>query len=196
MAEVTLETIRQYVAGCKRCGLAAGRTHAVPGEGCPTARLMCIGEGPGYHEDRLGRPFVGPSGQLLDKILAAAGFSRQTNVFIANIVKCRPPANRDPLPEERQACLPLLLKQIEIVNPAIIVLLGATALKGLINPSAHITQLRGQWIEWQGRLVIPTFHPSALLRNPPLKRPVWEDFKHVIDKYRQLVNPSHHSDYH
>ena len=195
MPEATLETIRQFVGSCTRCGLHATRTHAVPREGCPTAKLMCIGEGPGYHEDQQGRPFVGASGQLLDKILAVSGFSRQTNVFIANIVKCRPPGNRDPLPEERQACLPLLLKQIEIINPAIIVLLGATALKGLIDLSARITQLRGQWLEWNGRLVMPTFHPSALLRNPELKRPVWEDLKHVIDKYRKIVDPSHHSDY-
>ena len=196
MGETTLETIGKFVGGCKRCGLHATRTHAVPGEGCPTAKLMCIGEGPGYHEDQQGRPFVGPSGQLLDKILAVSGFSRQKNVFIANIVKCRPPGNRDPLPEERAACLPLLLKQIEIIDPKIIVLLGATALKGLIDPTAHITQVRGQWLEWNGRLVMPTYHPSALLRNPLLKRPVWEDFKKVIDKYRAIVDPCHHSDYH
>lgn len=196
MADVTLETIRQFVATCTRCGLCSTRTHAVAGEGCATAKIMCIGEGPGFHEDQQGRPFVGDSGRLLDKILAVSGFSRQTNTFIVNIVKCRPPGNRDPLPEERQACLPILLKQIEIVNPAIIVLLGATALKGLIDPNARITQVRGKWLEWNGRAVMPTYHPSALLRNPQLKRPVWEDFKQVIDKYRELVNPNHQSDYH
>ena len=196
MADTTLEKIAEYVKACRRCGLSATRTHAVPGEGCPTAKLMCIGEGPGFHEDQQGRPFVGESGHLLDKILAVSGFSRQTNTFIANIVKCRPPGNRDPQPEERQACLPLLLKQIEIVNPTIIVLRGATALKGLIDPEARITRLRGKWMEWQGRMVMPTYHPSALLRNPELKRPVWEDFKLVIDKYRELVDPNHHSDYH
>ena len=196
MTDITLDKIAEYVKDCKRCGLCATRTHAVPGEGCPTAKLMCIGEGPGFHEDQQGRPFVGESGHLLDKILAVSGFSCQTNTFIANIVKCRPPGNRDPLPEERQACLPLLLKQIEIVNPTIIVLLGATALKGLIDPDARITRLRGKWMDWQGRMVMPTYHPSALLRNPELKRPVWEDFKLVIDKYRELVNPNHHSDFH
>ena len=196
MTDITLDKIAEYVKDCKRCGLCATRTHAVPGEGCPTAKLMCIGEGPGFHEDQQGRPFVGESGHLLDKILAVSGFSRQTNTFIANIVKCRPPGNRDPLPEERQACLPLLLKQIEIVNPTIIVLLGATALKGLIDPVARITRLRGKWMDWQGRMVMPTYHPSALLRNPELKRPVWDDFKLVIDKYRELVNPNHHSDFH
>ena len=190
-----LEKIRKYLDTCSRCNLCKTRTHVVPGEGCPTAKLMCIGEGPGYYEDQMGRPFVGASGQLLDKILAASGFSRQTNTFIANIVKCRPPQNRDPFPEEREACLPFLLKQIEVINPPIIVLLGATALKGLIDPNARITELRGRWLEWNGRLVMPTFHPSALLRNPELKRPVWEDFKHVIDKYREIADPNHHSDY-
>lgn len=187
--------ISEYVTTCTRCGLCRSRTHAVPGEGNPRAKLMCIGEGPGYHEDMEGRPFVGASGHLLDKILAVSGFSRG-NTFIANIVKCRPPQNRDPLPEERAACLPLLLKQIEIINPTIIVLLGSTALKGLISPEARITRMRGQWIEWQGRWVMPTYHPSALLRNSTLKRPVWEDFKHVIDKYRELVDPNHYSPYH
>lgn len=191
-----LHKIEEYVRTCTRCELCRSRTHAVAGEGSYTAKLMCIGEGPGYHEDQLGRPFVGASGQLLDRILYCSGFSRKENVFIANIVKCRPPQNRDPLPQEREACLPLLLKQIEIINPTIIVLLGATALKGLIDPEARITRLRGQWIQWQGRWVMPTFHPSALLRNPALKRPVWEDFKHVIDKYRALVCPSHYSPYH
>ena len=190
-----LEKIRKYLDTCSRCNLCKTRTHVVPGEGCPTAKLMCIGEGPGYYEDQMGRPFVGASGQLLDKILAASGFSRQTNTFIANIVKCRPPQNRDPFPEEREACLPFLLKQIEVINPPIIVLLGATALKGLIDPNARITELRGRWLEWNGHLVMPTFHPSALLRNPELKRPVWEDFKHVIDKYREIADPNHHSDY-
>lgn len=190
-----LEKIRKYLDTCSRCNLCKTRTHVVPGEGCPTAKLMCIGEGPGYYEDQMGRPFVGASGQLLDKILAASGFSRQTNTFIANIVKCRPPQNRDPFPEEREVCLPFLLKQIEVINPPIIVLLGATALKGLIDPNARITELRGRWLEWNGHLVMPTFHPSALLRNPELKRPVWEDFKHVIDKYREIADPNHHSDY-
>ena len=191
-----LEKIRTYLQTCQRCQLCQTRTHVVPGEGCPTAKLMCIGEGPGYYEDQMGRPFVGASGQLLDKILAVSGFSRQTNTFIANIVKCRPPQNRDPFPEERAACLPFLLKQIEVINPPIIVLLGATALKGLIDPNARITELRGKWIEWNGHLVMPTYHPSALLRNPELKRQAWEDFKCVIDKYREVVDPNHHSDYH
>ena len=163
---------------CRKCALRQGCTHVVFGEGARHAKIMCIGEGPGYYEDQLGRPFVGASGQLLDKILSVCGFSRLQQVFIGNIVKCRPPQNRDPLPEEREACLPYILKQIELIDPPIIILLGGT------------------WLNWNNRLVMPTFHPSALLRNPALKRDAWEDFKKVIDKYRELVDPQHHSDYH
>ena len=192
----SFERLKAEVSQCRRCNLCQGRTHVVFGEGPQTASIMCIGEGPGYYEDQMGRPFVGASGQLLDKILAVCGFSRQEQVFIGNIVKCRPPQNRDPLPEERTACLPYLLRQIEIINPPIIVLLGATALKGLIDAEARITRLRGHWMQWQGRWVMPTYHPSALLRNAALKRDAWEDFKLVIDKYREVVDPQHHSDYH
>src|SRR5574344_98328 len=134
------ESLRNEVLSCQKCLLREGRHSVVFGEGSRTAKLMCIGEGPGYYEDMQGRPFVGASGMLLDKILSVCGFSRQEQVFIANIVKCRPPGNRDPLPEERAACLPYLLRQIEVLNPPILVLLGATALKGLIDPNAHITQ--------------------------------------------------------
>ena len=190
------EELRTQVLACQKCGLRAGCTHVVFGEGARNAKIMCIGEGPGYYEDQLGRPFVGASGQLLDKILAVCGFSRQQQVFIGNIVKCRPPQNRTPLPEERAACLPYLLRQIQLINPPILILLGATALQGLIDPNAHITQLRGRWLQWEGRQVIPTYHPSALLRDPSKKREAWEDFKQVIDKYRELVDPAHHSDYH
>jgi len=190
-----LETLKPEVLACKKCVLANGRTHVVFGEGHPEAKIMCIGEGPGHDEDIQGRPFVGRSGQLLDKILAACGFSRQENVFIANIVKCRPPNNRAPLPEEREMCLPYLYKQIEIIDPKILILLGATALNGLIDPKLKITQVRGKWMEWNGRLVMPTFHPAALLRNPKLKYDAWEDFKLVVAKYRELVNPQHKSDH-
>ncbi len=190
-----LELLKEEVLPCKKCTLATGRTHVVFGEGFVHAKIMCIGEGPGRDEDIQGRPFVGRSGQLLDKILSVCGFSRAEHVFIANIVKCRPPNNRAPLPEERTACLPFLYKQIELINPAILVLLGATALNGLIDPSLKITKVRGQWLSWNNRLVMPTFHPSALLRNPNLKRDTWDDFKKVVAKYRELVNPQHHSDY-
>jgi uracil-DNA glycosylase len=188
-----LEQLKAEVNGCTHCALSQKRTNVVFGEGYPQAKLMCIGEGPGYYEDQMGRPFVGKSGELLDKILGVCGFSRNENVYIANIVKCRPPDNRDPLPEERTTCLPYLLKQIEIIQPKIIVLLGSTALKGLIDPNAKITQVRGTWLTWKEYQVMPTFHPSALLRNEQLKRPAWEDFKNVVAKYRELVNPEHYS---
>lgn len=191
-----LDELRSIVDSCNRCDLRKGCTHVVFGEGARQAKIMCIGEGPGYYEDQMGRPFVGASGKLLDKILEVCGFSRQKNVFIGNIVKCRPPGNRDPFPEERQACLPYILKQIELINPSIIILLGATALKGLIHPDLSITRTRGKWIEWNNRLVMPTFHPSALLRNSKLKYDAWEDFKKVIDKYREIVDSTHYCKYH
>lgn len=190
-----LEQLKLESESCTLCNLSKTRTHVVFGEGYRFAKIMCIGEGPGYYEDQMGRPFVGKSGELLDKILGVCGFNRAEHVYIANIVKCRPPENRDPLPEERTTCLPYLLKQIEILQPKIIILLGATALKGLIDPNAKITQVRGTWLNWNGYYVMPTFHPSALLRNDQLKRPAWEDFKLVVAKYRELVNPVHYSAY-
>jgi len=165
------------------------------GEGHPDAEIFLIGEGPGRDEDLTGRAFVGRSGQLLDKILAACGFNRKDHVFIGNILKCRPPGNRVPLPEERAACLPFLLKQIEIIHPKIIILLGATALNGLVDPKLRITKVRGSWIKWNDLWTMPTFHPSALLRNPNLKRETWEDFKKVVFKYRELVDSEHYSKY-
>jgi len=190
-----LEQLKLETEICTLCNLSKNRIHVVFGEGNRDAKIMCIGEGPGYYEDQQGRPFVGKSGELLDKILGVCGFNRSDHVFIANIVKCRPPENRVPFPEERALCIPYLYKQIELIDPKIIVLLGATALKGLIDPEAKITKLRGEWLDWNNRLVMPTFHPSALLRNEQLKRPVWEDFKKVVAKYRELVNPDHPSAY-
>ncbi len=189
------ELLKQEVNQCTKCALSKTRTNVVFGEGSQNAGIMLIGEGPGCYEDQQGRPFVGKSGQLLDKILDVCGFTRKEHVFIGNIVKCRPPNNRDPLPEERESCLPYLYKQIEIIEPKIIILLGATALKGLIDPNAKITKVRGEWLNWNDRLVMPTFHPSALLRNEKLKRPVWEDFKKVVAKYRELINKEHYSEY-
>ena len=189
------ELLKQEVNQCTKCALSKTRTNVVFGEGSQNAGIMLIGEGPGYYEDQQGRPFVGKSGQLLDKILDVCGFTRKEHVFIGNIVKCRPPNNRDPLPEERESCLPYLYKQIEMIEPKIIILLGATALKGLIDPNAKITKVRGEWLNWNNRLVMPTFHPSALLRNEKLKKPVWEDFKKVVAKYRELINKEHHSEY-
>lgn len=183
----TLEELRREVEGCARCPLAQGRTNVVFGEGNPHARLMLVGEGPGAEEDRLGRPFVGAAGQLLDRILAAAGITRE-EVYIANIVKCRPPGNRVPLRAEAEACLPWLERQIQLINPRIIVVLGSTALQYLVDPQARITVFRGRWVEKGGIRIMPTYHPAALLRDPTKKRDAWEDFKKIRDAYREIVN--------
>jgi DNA polymerase len=193
LIEKQFQRLSDEVGSCNRCGLHEHRSRAVFGTGNPYAELMVIGEGPGEEEDKQGLPFVGKSGQLLDKILGAAGFSREENVFIANIVKCRPPENRDPTPDERTTCLPFLLLQIELIQPSIIILLGGTALKGLIDPDGKITQVRGKWMKWHQFHVMPTYHPSALLRNPDLKKDVWADMKLVMQKYRELVDPEHQS---
>ena len=188
--------LKEKVVSCRLCTLWEQCTQTVFGEGVPGKGLMVVGEGPGQEEDKSGRPFVGRAGKLLDLILESGGFSRKANAYIANIVKCRPPENRTPLPEEREACLPFLLEQIRYVEPKIIVLLGATALQGLIDAKAKIGNSRGKWIEWQGIQVMPTYHPAALLRNPGYKQVVWDDMKLVIDKYRELVDPGHYCEYH
>ncbi len=191
--DTALEILKSEVLNCNRCGLSQTRTHVVFGEGNPHAKIFIIGEAPGRDEDLQGRPFVGKSGQLLDRILSACGFTREEHVFIGNIIKCRPPGNRVPLPEEAAACMPYLLEQIERVDPKIMILLGATALNHMMGPQYRITRVRGQWLTWNNRLVMPVFHPSALLRNPALKRDTWEDFKKVVFKYRELVDPQHYS---
>lgn len=183
-----LEILKQEVLSCQKCKLHQTRIKVVFGEGNPDGGVLLIGEGPGADEDKTGRPFVGRSGQLLDKILDAAGFNRKDHVFIANIVKCRPPNNREPEKDEREACLPYLHKQIEIIDPKIIVLLGATALK-LIDPSMKLREAKGQWMIWKNKIVLTTYHPSALLRNPNLKKEAWEHFKKLFYKYREIINP-------
>ena len=184
-----VEQLKDLTVGCARCELRAGCSGVVFGEGNPNARLMLIGEGPGADEDRLGRPFVGKAGQLLDKILEAIGLERFTHVYIANVVKCRPPGNRAPRPEEAEQCRPWLYRQIELVSPGIIVLLGSTALKNLIDPEARITKMRGQWlVSKSGIKIMPTYHPAALLRDTSKKRPVWEDFQKVRDAYLKTLN--------
>ena len=188
-----LEELKQEILICSKCPLAKTRNNVVFGNGNPNAEIMLIAEAPGFYEDKSGIVFQGKSGELLDKILAASGFNRDDHIFISNIVKCRPPNNREPNNNEKTACIPYLYRQIDLIDPKIIILLGATALKGLIDPNARITQIRGQWIDWQNRLVMPTYHPSALLRNQNLKRPVWDDFKNIVAKYRELVNPEHYS---
>jgi len=173
------------IEACRRCGLREGCTQTVPGEGDSHARLLCIGEGPGAEEDRLGRPFVGASGQLLDRMLAAIGLRRE-EVYIANIVKCRPPQNRQPLPDEAAACLPYLRAQVALIRPQVILLLGATAARNTIGPETRITRDRGRWVERKGVWMMPTYHPSALLRTPSLKRDAWADLQAVRDKLREL----------
>ena len=175
----TLEHLCETVRNCRNCPLCETRLNAVPGEGDPHARLMFIGEGPGADEDRQGRPFVGAAGQLLDKMIAAMQFRRE-EVYIANIVKCRPPRNRAPMPEEARACIGYLEHQIRMINPEVIVLLGATAAHFLLEREEGIMRLRGRWLEYQGIPVMPTFHPAFLLRQESAKREAWEDLKQVM----------------
>ncbi|MCL2766961.1 MAG: uracil-DNA glycosylase [Peptococcaceae bacterium] len=178
-----LDTLKELALDCQRCGLRDGCKGVVFGEGNPAAKIMLIGEGPGADEDQLGRPFVGKAGQLLDRILAAVDMERFRDVYIANIVKCRPPGNRAPRPEEAEFCLPWLYRQIEIISPEIIVLLGATALQNLIESNAKITVMRGKWLTSKsGIKIMPTYHPAALLRDASKKRPVWEDFQQIRDQ--------------
>ena len=179
--EAALERLRGEVIGdCRRCRLCEGRTKLVFGVGDPHARLMFVGEGPGADEDLKGEPFVGRAGQLLDKIIAAMGLSRP-QVYIGNIVKCRPPNNRTPLPDERAACIGFLKAQIRAIKPEILVALGKTAVEGLTGLELPgITRVRGTWYEFEGVPLKVTFHPAYLLRNPPAKRPVWEDMQDVM----------------
>lgn len=172
----TLEQIAEHVAGCTRCALYKSAKQHVPGEGNPTAELLCVGEAPGVTEDELGRPFVGESGQLLTKILGAIQLSRE-DVFICNVLKHRPPGNRDPLPDEVVACQPYLLRQIELVRPRVILALGRSAAQTLLQTTTGIGALRGRIHRFHGVPLIVTYHPAALLRNESWKRPTWEDVK-------------------
>ena len=178
---LTLVDVREEIGDCTRCKLHSGRKNIVFGVGNPKAELMFIGEGPGAEEDRSGEPFVGPAGQLLTKIIQAMGFSRQ-EVYIANIVKCRPPKNRDPEPDEINACIGFLKAQVAAVQPKVIVCLGRPASQTLLETRTTISRLRGQWSQFEGIDVMPTFHPSYLLRSPDQKRPVWEDMQAVVKK--------------
>ncbi|MGB4024353.1 MAG: uracil-DNA glycosylase [Acutalibacteraceae bacterium] len=187
--------LREEISKCRKCSLAHSRHHVIFGEGNFCAPIFLIGEAPGREEDLIGRPFVGESGLVLDKILAACGFTRNEHVFISNVVKCRPPGNRVPTHQQAVACLPWLMKQIELINPKILVLLGATALKYIAGSDYRITRDRGKWLNCSGRLAMPVYHPAALLRNPGLRRETWEDFKKIVMKYRELVDPRHYSPY-
>ena len=185
--ETDLEKIAQEVRKCRKCGLGSSRINAVPGEGNGGARIVFVGEGPGADEDAQGRPFVGRAGQLLDKIIAAMGLKR-SDVFICNVLKCRPPDNRDPRPEEIISCMPYLQRQIELINPEIIVALGAHAARSLLNNNMSIGRLRGQFHEYYTGIGRPsiklmaTYHPAYLLRNysDDNRKRVWEDMKKVL----------------
>jgi DNA polymerase len=172
----SLDGIAGLIRDCRKCRLCEGRTHTVPGEGNPTARLMCVGEGPGAKEDETGRPFVGAAGQLLDQILAAIECPRES-VYIANIVKCRPPQNRKPLPDEAQACLPYLHRQIALIRPKVLVALGGTAAEWLLGVKRSLGDLRGKVHRYGNIPLIVTYHPAALLRNPHWKKPTWDDVR-------------------
>ncbi len=173
---------------CRRCGLALGRQQVVVSRGNPAASLMVIGEGPGAQEDASGSPFVGRAGQLLDQMFASVAIDTRQDAYICNVVKCRPPDNRKPTPEEMAACLPWLLQQIELVQPKVLVLAGATAMEGVLGLKGGITKLRGQWRQWQGLWCLPIFHPSYLLRNPSRERgtPKWLTWQDLQDVRRRL----------
>ena len=190
-----LEVLKMEIAECRKCPLHQGRKNTVFGSGANDAPIMLVGEAPGADEDRTGVAFVGKAGQLLDKILGACNFTRDKHVFISNILKCRPPGNRVPEPSEMAACLPYLEQQIKLVDPLIIISLGATALRGLMGGSPRITREHGKWQLLGERLLMPTYHPAALLRNPNLKKETWEDFKAVIRKYREIADPGHECKY-
>ena len=172
----TLDQIAQTVAQCTRCPLYKTATNPVPGEGDPHAQLVCVGEAPGATEDETGRPFVGQAGQLLTKILAAIELTRE-QVFICNVLKHRPPGNRNPQPDEVEACSPYLIRQIELIRPKVIVAFGTFAAQTLLNTKTPLGQLRGLVHRYHGTPLVVTYHPAALLRNPAWKRPTWEDVK-------------------
>ena len=172
-----LASLASVVRTCERCGLHTGRTNAVPGEGSATARIVFIGEGPGFHEDRLGRPFVGQAGQMLDELIQGIGMQR-ADVFIANVLKCRPPNNRDPLPDEAEACRPYLDQQLELINPDLVVLLGRHALNAFF-PDAQISRARGVARRLNGRVYLPVYHPAAALRQLRLRDILSQDFQMI-----------------
>jgi DNA polymerase len=184
-ADASLEAISQDIGQCRRCKLHEHRNTIVFGEGDPKAKLVFVGEGPGADEDASGRPFVGRAGQLLDKIIAAIGMKRE-EVYITNVVMCRPPGNRTPERDEVATCEPFLFRKLALIRPAVIVALGSPAFQCLIRSKESISRSRGQWFDWNGMKLMPTFHPAYLLRSPEKKREVWEDMKKVRDYLNSL----------
>lgn len=180
-----LSALGTAASTCTRCRLSEGRHSVVFSSGAPTADLMLVGEGPGAEEDRQGLPFVGPAGELLNKILQAIDLRRE-DVYVANVVKCRPPGNRDPQPDEVAVCRGYLDRQISLVRPKLLVALGKVAASALLGNDGPIGHLRGRWHTVQGIPTMVTYHPAALLRNPALKRPTWEDMQQVRDRLREI----------
>jgi len=174
-----LHQLREELGDCRRCRLCETRTQIVFGHGSPAAELVFIGEAPGRGEDERGEPFVGRSGELLNRMVGAMKLRRE-DIYVCNIVKCRPPGNRDPNPDELEACAPFLASQLEALSPRVIVTLGADATQALLRTDAPLARLRGQWHHWRGIPVMPTYHPAFVLRNPAEKRPVWDDLKKVM----------------
>ncbi|MBZ2176053.1 uracil-DNA glycosylase [Schnuerera sp. xch1] len=181
----TLEELRLMVRNCRRCSLAENRTKAVFGEGNPNAKIMFVGEGPGFNEDKMGRPFVGRAGQLLDKMMESIELKRQ-DIYITNIVKCRPSNNRNPHESESKTCIEYLRWQVKIIDPTIIVCLGAVAAKNIIDKNFKITHRRGIWYDKGKFSIIATYHPAALLRDESKKKGVWEDLKSIKNRYNRL----------
>lgn len=186
----SLSQLTSLINSCSACPLNATRTHSVPGEGVANAKVMVVGEGPGADEDRLGRPFVGRAGRYLDNWLAAISLDRKQNVYITNIVKCRPPNNRDPRPEEAQECLPYLKRQIALIKPASILCVGRIAIHFLLGREEGVGKLRGTFYRFEGIPVLVTYHPAAVLRNPNLRAPVWEDLKRLASYLAIPIPPT------
>jgi DNA polymerase len=183
----TLADVAAEAAGCTKCGLAAGRTQVVFGVGNPDADLMFIGEAPGFHEDRQGEPFVGAAGQLLTRMLGEIGLARE-DVMIANVIKCRPPGNRDPQPDEIEACTPWLVEQISLIQPKLIATLGNFATKFVLQTTRGITSMRGSVYAWHGRMVIPTFHPAAILHGGGEKSRQFQDMRADFELIRATLD--------
>ncbi|MDD4781113.1 MAG: uracil-DNA glycosylase [Tissierellia bacterium] len=183
----TIEELKKFCCKCKKCRLSITRTNIVFGEGNINANIMFVGEGPGYNEDMQGRPFVGKAGHLLDKMIEAINLKR-SDVYITNVVKCRPPENRNPFDDESKTCLDYLRWQVKLIQPKIIVCLGAVSAKNLINKELSISKQRGQFVKKGGIYFMPTYHPSYLLRNEEAKKDAWDDFKKISVKSSELLN--------
>ncbi len=185
---LSLDELNAKILRCTRCGLARTRNNVVPGMGVQNPEVLVVGEGPGHDEDMQGLPFVGKAGILLDRMLAAIGLDRKTNCYIANIVKCRPPENRNPLPDEQAACFSFLEAQIHILKPKMILCMGKIAIEKITGQHISINAQHGEFFEYNGIPVMPTYHPSALLRNEELKRPAWEDLKKFKRRLDEINN--------